>query len=138
MHCLSGAAVLVNHSSFGECSACPIFAATKDTAISILLCGFFGLCADVVLRCLLRSESAESGETPIFNFNSYCQAALHRGRINLQCPGIATPPPPQHLILADFGLLLSGKGRRDQEETWYSKETLALSSMFQFVDNMYS
>lgn len=128
-----GCWVLFNCSSLAECYGCPTFAIKKDRAMNIRLCGFLGLCANVALKCLQRSETADSGEMPIFNFNSDCQAALHRGRINLQCPGLSISPPPQHLILSDFG-----EERKNQEETRYSKETLPLSSVFQFVYKMYS
>lgn len=38
---------------------CPSFAVLKDADTSIV-CGFFGVCASVALRCLLRSETAEA------------------------------------------------------------------------------
>ena len=67
---------------------CPGFALLKDADTSIL-CGSFGVCASVALRCLLRSETAEAWEVPIFNFNTHGQAALHSSHINLQCLGIS-------------------------------------------------
>lgn len=130
---LWGCRVLFNCPSLAKHYGCPSFAITKDRAMNILLCGFLGLCANVALKCLQRSETAESGEMPIFNFNSDCQAALHRGHINFQCLGVSISPLPQHLIVSDFG-----EERRDQEETRYSKETLPLSSMFQLVYRMHS
>lgn len=60
---------------------------------------------------------------PIFNLDSYCQAALRRDRINLHRLGISiSPHPQQHLISSDFKLPLFGE-RRDQEETQCLKET---------------
>lgn len=128
-----GCCILFKCSSSAECYGCPTFAIMKNRAMNILLCGFLGLYANVALKCLQRSETAESGEMPIFNFNSDCQTALHHGHINLQCLGVSISSPPQHLIVSDFR-----EERRDQEETLYSKETLPLSSIFQFVYKMYS
>lgn len=132
VRCPSGGAVFYLMFLFGWMLWLPHFALMKDRALNILLCGCLGSCANVALKCLRRSETAESGEMPIFNFNTDGQAALHRGRINLQCLSISISPPPQHLILSDFG-----EERRDQEETRYSKEALPLASLFRFVYKMY-